>query len=275
MTNSLRVVTLNLCYEYPENKDGLLKKWVKILSKIEGDIIFLQEISNYNLEKLAAELEFKILNINNFDGTCVFINPRKLIILENKLVKLKSGRKPIYIGGMHLDDVPSLPHHIAGVIYKSSEIIPLSSSLASVLKMCEKRRLPILNDEFKCAKPYDRAIIAGDFNEPSHLDIDGINTPVSKAFEKNGFIDTYRHMNKRTPSTIQSLSKESTKETNVDDPGYTWPVGKLYKTEPKQRIDMIYTRNLKIQDSFVYEGDIENGFKWPSDHKMVIADLHI
>ena len=77
--------------------------------------------------------------------------------------------------------------------------------------------------------------------------------------EKNKFVDTYRDF--RPPFTINY------------DTGYTWPAGVLYKTGPLQRIDIIYTKNLKTVDSYVYEG--EGGAKWISDHKMVVADLEV
>ena len=58
-----------------------------------------------------------------------------------------------------------------------------------------------------------------------------------------------------------------------NDIGYTWPSGKMYENEPKQRIDFIYTKNVKkITKSFVYNN--ENN-EWLSDHKMVITDIEI
>lgn len=251
----LRVITINLCYEYPGKKGTLLNKWINILKKIDADVLFLQEINNYNLEKIANELGLKLLNLNNFEGTCVLINPYKLTIIDNNHVKLKSGIKPIYIGGIHLDDVPSLPHHMNNLVYKSSETVPLSYSLDRVLKMCAKRRLPRIKEELAKVKKTDRAIIAGDFNEPSHLDLDKIKAPVSKEFEKQGFADAYRYKNK-------------------EEPGFTWPAGSLYQKEPEQRVDIIYTKNIKIVDSTIYPNDNDNDEKkWISDHKMVIADL--
>ena len=250
MKHHLRIVTINLCDEFPGNKTTLLKKWVKILTGVKGDVIFLQEIKAYNLACLASDLDMNILNINNLEGTCVLINPHKLTIIDNNHVKLKSGTKPIYIGGIHLDDIPSLPHHMNNMSYKSSETIPLSYSLEKILKLCEKRRLPRIKEELSKCKRTDRAIIAGDFNEPSHLDLERIKLPVSKEFEKQGFIDTYHYINPK-------------------EPGYTWPAGSLYKNEPIQRVDIIYTKNLKVDDSFIYEGE-----KWISDHRMVVADLH-
>ena len=81
-------------------------------------------------------------------------------------------------------------------------------------------------------------------------DLDKIKAPVSKEFEKQGFIDAYRYINE-------------------DEPGFTWPSGSFYKKEPVQRVDIIYTKGIKIVDAETYD----TGDKWLSDHKMVIADL--
>ena len=254
MTKIIRIATINLCDENPTKKSTLITEWITVLSKCNIDILFIQEIYKYNIEKIASELGLKLLNINNFEGTCVFINPSKLVIIDNTHIKIKSGRKPIYIGGIHLDDVPSLPHHMNNMLYKSSETIPLSYSMSQLLDLCAKRRLPRIKEELKDIKQNDRAIIAGDFNEPSHLDLENIKTPVSIELEKNGFVDTYRHINKGLL-------------------GHTWPAGKFYKKQPKQRIDFIYTKNLKVVGSDIYDND--NDSTWLSDHKMVISDINL
>ena len=109
--------------------------------------------------------------------------------------------------------------------------------------------------ELEKTKPHSRAIIAGDFNEPSHLDLE-INVPVSKLFEKHGFSDTFWVANKEL----------------ADEKGHTWPASTLYKQEPGQRIDMIYVKNMKVIRSFIRG---ENTAKWMSDHKMVISDVEL
>jgi endonuclease/exonuclease/phosphatase family metal-dependent hydrolase len=193
--------------------------------------------------------------VNNSEGTCVLVNPKKLTILDNNLVKILNSRKePIYIGNLHLDDIPSVMHHMNNMVYKSSVSIPISSGKAKILKLCIEHRIPRLKQELVKANQYSRAIIAGDFNEPSHLDLDNINVPVSKLLAKNGFIDTYWHANKPEDKEY----------------GYTWPVSSLYKKEPSQRIDMIYTKNLKVIDSVVF-----NSLNWISDHNMVVTDVEI
>jgi endonuclease/exonuclease/phosphatase family metal-dependent hydrolase len=252
MTQTLRIIIINLCSECGKNKNVNLSKWIKYFTHFKADIIFLQEIADYNLEQMANELSMQILNVNYTEFTCVLINSRKLSIIDNFHVKLTHGRKPIYIGAIHLDDIPSIPHHLNKIVYKSSRIIPLSYSLNKVLDIAKETRLPRLKKELKQAKDCDRAIIAGDFNEPSHFDLDGINTPVSKTMEKNGFVDTFHHI-------------------HPEDPGYTWPAGKYYKNEPKQRVDFIYTRNVKIIRSNVIGDD----FNWISDHKIVMTDISL
>ena len=248
-----KVVTLNLCSEFPGRKPTLMDKWVFILSQVKGDIIFLQEVTDYNIEQLADDLGLKILNVNNLEATSVLVNPDKFVIVNNNEIKLLNSRKdPIYVSGLHLDDIPSVTHHLNHKAYKSSEYIPLNTDMKDVLKLCVEHRAPKVKEELARAKSYTRAIIGGDFNEPSHLDLDKINVPVSKLFEKHGFVDTFRQANKD------------------DDMGYTWPASLLYKTEPEQRVDFIYAKNIKVVKSVVYEAT-----KWMSDHKMVISDMEI
>lgn len=288
---SLRIITINLCDEYPKKKITLLNEWIRILSNIKADILFFQEIKYYDIEKLVNVLNLKILNINNYEETCVLINPRKLVILDNNLVTLKSNTEQIYVSCLHLDDIPSLPEYmnnLNNMMYKyNSEILPLNvkqdnimklssdnrlpilkksqkfhkniiTGLDNILKLCAKHRLPKLKKDLKKAKKFNKAIIAGDFNEPSHLNLDKINAPVSLEFEKNGFIDSYQSVNKIK---------------NITNFGYTWPAGVLYAEEPHQRIDMIYTKNFKVLNSVIYGG--ENNSKWISDHKMVITDIQV
>ena len=247
-----------MCAEFKGRKEALLNKWIFILSEMKGDIIFLQEMHLFNIERVAEELGLKILTIDQFDGTSVLINTHKLTILENNVVKIKNSRKePIYLGGLHLDDIPSVTHHLHHKIYKSSENIPLHTSFAEILKLSNERRVPRLKQELLRAKPYRRAIIAGDFNEPSHFDLDNVNVPVSKLFEKSGFLDSFWESNKNE-------KKEN---------GHTWPASKMYKDEPGQRIDMIYTKNIKVLRSRIYDGT--HSLTWISDHKMVISDVEV
>jgi endonuclease/exonuclease/phosphatase family metal-dependent hydrolase len=117
--------------------------------------------------------------------------------------------------------------------------------MSKVLALCAKNRLPDIRACVKQAKE-NVAIIAGDFNEPSHLDLKML-LPVSRAMAKYGFTDVYRAMNKT--------------------PGYTWPAAGFYKREPPQRVDYIYTRGFKVASSNILDAS--------GDHKLVWAILSI
>ena len=73
MKLNIRVITLNLCNENPNKKTNLINKWIKIFIHIQADIIFLQEIQSYNLEKLVSKLNMKILDINMILGKLLYI----------------------------------------------------------------------------------------------------------------------------------------------------------------------------------------------------------
>jgi hypothetical protein len=52
-----------MCTEFPERKPELLDKWISVLSQIKADIIFLQEIETFNVERLANCIGLKLLTI--------------------------------------------------------------------------------------------------------------------------------------------------------------------------------------------------------------------
>ena len=88
MGQNVRILTINLCDEFSGKKTVLLNKWVLILSKIKADILFLQEVTSYNIESLSNSLGLKIVNINKLEATSILVNHKKLLILDNNLVKL-------------------------------------------------------------------------------------------------------------------------------------------------------------------------------------------
>ena len=212
----LKILTANLCAECMLNIDSKTTRWVKVLKVFSSDIIFLQEIDKYNVTDIASGLSMIILNIDHKNATAILISG-KLKVIDNHHIRYKD--KPIFVSNIHLTDIPSVSHHIKNISYKSSEIIPLSTPMNKILTMC-KRRLPDIKSVITQSKSLP-AIIAGDFNEPSHLDMK-LNLPVSQFMQKNKFIDSYRISN--------------------NDEGFTWPASGFYSKEPPQRIDFIYTR---------------------------------
>jgi endonuclease/exonuclease/phosphatase family metal-dependent hydrolase len=198
----------------------------------------------------------------------------ELEIVDACHIRLRASNRVVYVGCMHLDDIPSLPHHMSNMVYWSSEVIPLTTTVDELLCLCKERRLPRLKKEMRnmidtwialddTMKPIMTdvtAIIGGDFNEPSHLDLEHVRTPVSSELVDSGFIDTYRSCH-----PLQDRSEPV---------GSTWPAGLFYQNEPQMRIDFIYTKNVdNIVGSRIVCND--DNFEWSSDHKMVVTDVEL
>ena len=230
----IKILSVNMCHECKA------ANWASALKPLNADVIFLQEIDRYNIAELAARLSMLILNINHFKGIAVLIR-NTIKIIDNSHVKFHG--LVLYLAGIHLHDIPSVPHHIEQIPYKSSQIIPVNTPMSKILTMC-KMRLPEVRQAVAQSGKFP-AIIAGDFNEPSHLDIK-LNLPVSQFMQKNKFIDTYRVINK--------------------DAGFTWPAAGFYPKEPKQRIDFIYARG-------GFKSVSSRTIEMTSDHKVLLSIL--
>ena len=115
-------------------------------------------------------------------------------------------------------------------------------------------------DAFYNAITDKKYIIAGDFNEPSHLDDSKYGWIISKKFEKAGIIDTYRHIkNKKKVKPVLD-----TYEYNIE--GATCCDNK----EPLNRVDYIYTKNVDIKDSAVLDE-----YRKLSDHLPVLTTITV
>jgi len=105
------------------------------------------------------------------------------------------------------------------------------------------------------------AILAGDFNSPSHLDWTAatasthcgytIDWPTTKAFEAGGFADSFR----------------TAHPDPVADPGTTWSP-EYPPPEPQDRIDYVLYRGVPTTGSATVGGG-----GWPSDHLSVVSDF--
>lgn len=250
---SFKVMTLNVCNDFIWTGNKGIKDVIKILKDKDPDIILFQELSYKNFQKLKSYLpDWKFANIS----TC--------ILSKFPIVK-------------ELERIPLSP--IFGVIIEinGDRIRVFNSHLDDngYYNLEESKKYQLPNLEYglyssvypKKFNPELPTIIAGDHNTPSHLDIKSMNFPVTKKFEKDGWIDTYRFVNKKI-------------KINKD---FTWPncntipkiisneVGKI--CENKARIDYIYSNSL----SGLYPIDSEivnfSNDKFPSDHYGVLTEF--
>ncbi|WP_433544272.1 endonuclease/exonuclease/phosphatase family protein (plasmid) [Streptomyces sp. CA-294286] len=110
------------------------------------------------------------------------------------------------------------------------------------------------------------AIVAGDFNSPSHLDWTAdtkaahcnsvVQWPTTKAFSDSGYRDSYREVH----------------PDEAAQPGNTWsPVVKSTggRPEPQDRIDFIKYRGGTL--NAVSSTTVGGGANWPSDHLAVLT----
>jgi endonuclease/exonuclease/phosphatase family metal-dependent hydrolase len=266
MVTSLRIITLNLCYECSKqkNKNSIIQKLTTLIKNIKPDIICLQEIGSFDMPKLIEQSSFRMLRLNKKEETCIIINPLKLKKKNTHIIEIKATHQTIYVSVLHLDDIPSIVHKLHNIPYsyqdsdketKDQDKVTRDKAikddtLHQMLELSKKTRLPRVKKELNKCGNFEKVIMAGDFNEPSHLDMKGLNLPISKELKKNNFIDSHYAIHKN----------------NAD---HTWPVGRLYKNEPKQRIDFIYTKNLKAVNAEVYD----EGNSFFSDHKLVLTDI--
>ncbi|WP_257002205.1 endonuclease/exonuclease/phosphatase family protein [Streptomyces sp. WZ.A104] len=188
------------------------------------------------------------------------------------------------------DEIPTGPITDVGLIMRLNEASGRTAVTKTVLAdAAEERRRGRLT------------LLAGDFNEPSHLDwtrrtrnlFDHNGTVVkwstTKAIEKAGFRDSYREIH---PDPARS-------------PGFTWPSdnagvepGQLTwapKADERDRIDFVFyhpDRRLRLLDSVIVGPSTtivrnervretgrdrfwEPSWTWPTDHKAVLSTFRV
>lgn len=221
----LRVMTINL------QGSGKILEWCKEWEEAEADVVLVQEITIEDVKILNAMKN--TIRVQSFDekwGTAV--------IWMSTLQKIKVE----CLLSVHLNDLPAPLHLLYGIPYEGQREIAMDD----ILHECSQSRLPELFSLM--SSPF--AIVGGDFNEPSHLDFNDIEWPVSSTLYQMGYVDV-----------MQNFQRE-----------ITWPRSPFYQRDPDQRIDMIYVRSDKWD--VVYAGRYEFTNRL-SDHYGVVCDLRL
>jgi endonuclease/exonuclease/phosphatase family metal-dependent hydrolase len=237
-------MTVNLCDElyrsgrsFTASKAERTAAWVAELKKYRADIIFFQETDLYNIAELACGLNMNTLSCSPAQHLAVLIAKH---IKKRTSTMVEIDGVQISCHGVHLTDVPSVLHHIKKIPYKSSVTLPITMPIAEVLRRCQMRMPPLVRAVLAAG---NLSIVAGDFNEPSCLDLP-LRLPTSRYMIKNKYTDTYRALHKAS--------------------GYTWPIN-MYLGEPPVRVDYIYTRGFKVIRSTTH--------RCSSDHRILISQI--
>lgn len=317
---SLKVLSLNTWHE-TNRVEGGFQALIDVILQSEADIVMLCEINNYDnvvfSTKLVAELKKTGVAYNSFNSGKSPIILSKFPILSTPEINSSSLTKCIVsindetrmaVYAAHLDYTHYacyLPRGYDGITWKK-----LPEPVLDVNKILEQniasQRDEAINlfveDASQEAKKGNLVFLAGDFNEPSHLDwtnatkdmYDHNGTVVpwhnSVTLQEQGYLDAYR-VKYPDPVTHPGFTWEAyNKDVEISEMIWT------PEADDRDRIDFIYYRNddrLMLDDVFIVgppetivKGQVVNDDaskdkflepkdKWPSDHKGVLGTFTI
>ncbi|MBL8580698.1 MAG: endonuclease/exonuclease/phosphatase family protein [Rhizobiaceae bacterium] len=191
-------------------------------------------------------------------------------------VSINVDGRLVYVFSVNLDDAPYQPYQLLNIEYGNA---PFLKTAEEAIKSAEETRgksFDALIADADAAKDAAAVFIAGDFNEPSHLDWTEATVkaglqplpvawPGTTKLEQAGFVDTFRAV---FPDAAAK-------------PGITWtPTSEVSDPEDHHdRIDFVFARapNLKVLSAGVVgekapDADIVVT-PWPSDHRAVVAKV--
>ncbi len=316
----LKVLSLNTWHQ-GESVDGGFDAIVDIILQTEADVVMLCEIRNSNniifSTKITNELKKRGGDYHSFNsGKSPIILSKYPIVsrptihstsLTKCIIKLnESAQLAVY--SSHLDYTHYacyLPRGYDGITWEKlpEPISDLSAILAQNKASARDEAIELFVKDAAIEKEKgNMVLLAGDFNEPSHLDWtletkdlfdhNGMVVPwhCSKILEAHDYVDAYRT---KYPDPVSY-------------PGHTWAaynkdveLSKLVWTpeaDDRDRIDFIYYNKdfrLTLEDIIIVgpSGSIVNGQgvedntlldkfllpqgKWPSDHKGLLATFKI
>ena len=315
-SNEFTVLQWNVWQEgtmVPGGYDAIVNEIVRL----QPDFVTFSEVRNYHNtrfnDRIVASLKEKGLDYYSFytyDTGLLSKHPitdSLTVFPENgdhgsiyKLTSSVDGHK-VAVYTAHLDYLDCAYYNVRGYDGSSWKEIPIPTTVEEVLKVnvASQRddaiKMFIAEAKKDIANGYS-VIVGGDFNEPSHLDWieenknlydhNGLVIPwtVTTLLEKDGFIDTYRHI---YPNPLTHPGFTYPADNPLKEPGkLTWAP----KADERDRIDFIFyqgkdieakkavifgpkgsiVRNQRVQetskDKFLLPLDV-----WPTDHKGLLV----
>lgn len=268
---SVRLLSYNV--EYGAEKYSI-EDAVKVVKDSNADVAVINEAHTHANQDAAAAMAQMLgwhhLPISSIDSAIISRWPLEVVHSKAGIglitPEATTGKQPFYVVAIHLNDFQYQPFQAASIPYKSHSGVvgDFLSDAADLIQAAIQSRGHDLNsvlDKVKGLNPNIPIVIAGDFNEPSHLDWTeaavkrglcpvAVEFPASKALHQAGFCDAFRCLN----------------PNEVENPGHTWSThdpGYEYRND---RIDFIYVRNRdRVADVAI--------LSTPSDHYAVVATV--
>jgi len=245
-----------------------LSETLNVIRQTESDVVCLQEAKGTE-RWLARELGFDYFTISD---SVAFLSRFPITdAAYHGIAFTMPDQEPVWCFNVHLEAYPYGPYDLRDDPSLSE------GDLIRVANETRGRQMQrVLLQARRFVENGDNVLLAGDFNEPSHLDWTAraaaagmhfgrsVNWPTSRAVHELGFEDLFRHF----------------RPDEVGDPGDTWtPMPDL--NEVHDRIDMLYytgprlrPRSVKIVGEDATHADIVVQ-PYPSDHRAVLGEFEI
>lgn len=180
---------------------------------------------------------------------------------------------PVWVFNAHLPAAPYQPYQLAGIEYHGGRFVTSAADAITEARLARgEPALRLLRELSAALASGAPVLLAGDFNEPSHLDwttagVDArlrehaVEWPTSRLFTEAGLIDTYRALH---PDPVQR-------------PGFTW-TPRPDKRDVMDRIDLVYASPhlIPIRAEVLGESGpmTDQALEpWPSDHRALRAEF--
>jgi endonuclease/exonuclease/phosphatase family metal-dependent hydrolase len=264
----VRVLSFNIEYGaqgYP------LDKALAVIRESRADVVAVAEAKTEagadSSAKLAEALGWNHVFIKANESAVISRWPLRLEDAAAGAVEVgrgaRTGTPSFFLISAHLTDFPYQPFQAHGIPYCYGRCQRTVTSPAGIARAAAQARGEAAERLAETARRLSRrspVIIAGDFNEPSHLDWTEraaaaglcpakVLFPTSRRLYKAGLVDAFRAVH---PDEVKT-------------PGTTWPEGDPGYEHRADRIDFVYVSGFRVLSCDVVHT--------PSDHSAVLAVL--
>ncbi len=274
------VLTLNLWHGGDAGKRPL-EDTLRVLQKAAPDAVCFQESRGLaegrpdNAAVLAERMGWSYMAFSGGRGVATrhrFAGRTR----HAAIVELPSGRQ-VHVASVHLPAAPYQPYQLAKIPYEGGRFISTEAEAIDEAKAARLPNLEALLEDLESALDDDApVVVAGDFNEPSHLDWTSaaaragacpiaVRWPGSMLLEESGLQDAWRALH---PDPLAWPGHTWTPTTRPDDP-----------KDRHDRIDRVHHRGaglrpvrVKVLGESIATSDLVVA-PWPSDHRGVLVSF--
>ena len=274
------VLALNMWHGGDAGKRPL-EDTLRVLRTAAPDAVCFQEVRGLaegrpdNAEALSARMGWSYMAFSGGRGVATrhrFAGRTR----HAAIVELPSGRR-VHVASVHLPAAPYQPYQLARIPYEGGRFISTEAEAIAEAKAARLANLEALLEDLEDPLDDDEpVVVAGDFNEPSHLDWTAaaaragacpiaVRWPGSALLEEAGLQDAWRVLH---PDPLAWPGHTWTPITRADDP-----------QDRHDRIDRVHHRGAGLRPvrvKLVGESSASSDLvvaPWPSDHRGVLVSF--